>query len=812
MKEILADRGLSDVSGDMTRKGSRMFYYDCKTRTITRRSEDDKNLVIGEQDKGRFDNILNYISKSDEPLAYYAKLSAEDRDGDMHDYNIGFVCSDVKEKIIITLTHSDTLCSSEHTIDALTGLYNRNGFSLWIEQHKEIFQSSEEHKTMVVYFDVQRFKMVNELYGLQQGDRLLKHIGNVLGTTVLKMGYGAGCHMDSDRFVFVVSCLPEKMNQVVEDVLDEIASFDLPFEITCNAGIYVMTENYHSADTLIDRAIMAQSVIKGSYTTRYSYYTDKMREELVTEQEIIGMMRAGIQNEEFVLYYQPQYNHETGMLIGAEALVRWKHAEKGLISPGVFIPVFEKNGFITKLDLYVFEKVCRFLRTCMCENIPIVPISINLTRYDIFYPNFIEMLEDTRRSYGVPPEYIRVEITESVALGNSHFINEAMRKLYEFGYVVEMDDFGSGYSSLNILKDIDFDVIKLDMKFLEKEEDESKRGGTILSSVVRMVNWLGLPMIAEGVETINQADFLKSIGCNYIQGYLYSKPLPEEEYKNHLLSTKLGTTIPRMKLTDALEAVNFLSNDSLETLIFSNFVGGAAIFEFKNGEIEILRVNEKYLVEFGMNLTQKEVVESDFLSAFDDNEKATYLNMLERAIETEEEQECETWRNISSGCYGNETLCIRSAVRVIGKSKDTYLFYAMVRNITAEKKRLLDLVDTEKRLEKLSEQASIYYWEYTVATKEMRPCYRCMRDMGLPALVKNYPDTAIEMGVFPEEVADMYRDWHRQIAEGVPYLEAVIPMTVGKIPFMVRYTTEFDENNRPIKAYGSATLWMEEKM
>ena len=406
----------------------------------------------------------------------------------------------------------------------------------------------------------------------------------------------------------------------------------------------------------------------------------------------------------------------------------------------------------------------------------------------------------------MPPKYIRVEITESAALGNSQFINAAVKKLHNYGYIVEMDDFGSGYSSLNILKDIDFDIIKLDMRFLESEQGGKNRGGTILSSVVRMVNWLGLPIIAEGVETIQQADFLKSIGCDYVQGFLYSRPLGQEAYEELLNGTQIGSTIPQMKLIDTLNIANFWSSDSLETLIFSNFVGGAAIFEYRGQKPEILRVNRKYLAELGMNLSEKELVNANFLDFFDEAGREVYIKMLDCAIESGEEQESEAWRTITSSCCGEEKMCIRSTVRVIGKSKDNYLFYAMIRNVTAEKKQYDAILDSERRFKMASEQVNIYYWEYTVATREMRPCFRCMRDLGLPALLTNYPDSAIEMGVFPPETADMYRDWHRQIAEGVPSLEAVIPLTVGRIPFIVRYTTEFDENNRPVKAYGSAAL------
>lgn len=779
-----------------------LLFYDNKSKCISDGSGNE--LIVAKKDEEKLYDNLKRIAASGGPAVTYMDICVKNSEGDFTSCNAGIICTAPGEKVIVALKKNEKSCEADHLTDRLTGLLNRNAFSERIRDILAGDGGASAEKYMVVYFDVQRFKTVNDMLGIVEGDRLLKHIAGVVSKAV--EGKGAACRIGSDRFALITKCEKEKMDSFVEKLFEDISGFDLPFEITCNAGVYIVEDVQLSANAIIDRAIMAQSPIKGSYTRRFNYYTEVLREMLLTEQEVTGMMRAALKGDQFVIHYQPQYNHSTGMLVGAEALVRWHHPEKGLIPPGRFIPVFEKNGFITKLDLYVFEQVCIFLRECIDKNLPIVPVSTNLTRYDIFSPNFMEMLEETREKYHVPPKYIRVEITESAALGNSQFINAAVKKLHSYGYVVEMDDFGSGYSSLNILKDIDFDIIKLDMRFLESEQGGKNRGGTILSSVVRMVNWLGLPIIAEGVETIRQADFLRSIGCDYVQGFLYSKPLKQNEYEELLSGSQIGSTIPQMKLIDTLDIANFWSSDSLETLIFSNFVGGAAIFEYRNGRPEILRVNQKYLSELGMNLTEKELVSADILDFFDEAGRKAYVNMLERAIETGDEQESEAWRTISSPCCGEEKMCIRSAVRVIGKSKDNYLFYAMIRNVTAEKERYEAILDSERRFKMASEQINIYYWEYTVATKEMRPCFRCMRDLGLPPLLTNYPDSAIEMGIFPPETADMYRDWHKQIAEGVPSLEAVIPLTVGRIPFIVRYTTEFDENNRPVKAYGSAAL------
>lgn len=215
-------------------------------------------------------------------------------------------------------------------------------------------------------------------------------------------------------------------------------------------------------------------------------------------------------------------------------------------------------------------------------------------------------MEQTRLAYGVPARLLRVEITESSAMGDVDEVNFVIRRLHELGYTVEMDDFGSGYSSLNVLKDLETDIIKLDMNFLKGQI--GGRGGTIISSVVRMAKWLGMPVIAEGVETVEQADFMRSIGCDYIQGYLYSKPLPEEETTALLARSRIGITIPKLNLIDSLNAVNFWDPRSQETLIFNSYVGGAAIMDYCEGHLELLRVNAKYVQEIGMNLSEKELI------------------------------------------------------------------------------------------------------------------------------------------------------------------------------------------------------------
>ncbi len=731
--------------------------------------------------------------------------------GNQHQCRISFImtppCKSMQMIVTDITKESETLRKLERQtyFDELTGLLTRYAFCRLVDDRTGSGKCAAGQYAMI-YFDVQRFKAVNDMFGIEAGDRLLIHIADSMRNIV--EDNDLCCRIGSDRFVAFVHCEDGNPEQIVEKMLDEITDFDLPFEITCNAGIYLLSENRHLADSLIDRAIMAQSAIKGSYTQKHSRYTEQMRKEMLTEQEIVGNMATALANKQFTPYFQPQYNHATKMLIGAEALVRWIHPERGLIPPDVFIPIFERNGFITKLDLYVFEQVCIFLRNCLDQNLPVVPISTNFSRHDVFHPDIVEDLEKIREKYDIPVELLRVEITETAVVGSSQYVNDVICRLHHCGYIVEMDDFGSGYSSLNVLKDIDLDIIKLDMKFLSKQtnanQNADKRGGTILSSVVRMAKWLNLPVIAEGVETVPQADFLRSIGCEYIQGYLYSKPLPQSAFYELLTKSCQNDVSPQISSGGDMGLGDFWNPDSQETLIFSNYVGAAAIFDFHDGEIEILRVNQKYLRELNVTQTEKELVGVSPFEFLNDREKDIYFEMLERAGITKMEESCETWRIVRSSGINSDAICVRSDVRLLGRNEEHFLFYATIRNVTAEKQVSKETKDNERRFKMASEQVNMYYWEYDICTKDMYPCSRCMRDLGLPAVLHNYPESAIEMGVIQPEAAETYREMIRQLTEGARKAEGIIVMTEKKIPFRVRYTTEFDASGCPLKAYGSA--------
>jgi len=764
--------------------------------------------VASEETASRIRTAIEDISISQNSEAKFAQYFLKTRDGIWRWYRMGFVRGAGEKVVYITLTDINEEIVSNRRLrhiaeyDELTGLLSHSAFNRAVEmtllKHPEDAAGGEY---AIVFFDILRFKAVNDLFGMAEGDRLLIYVADIIAAAAGNTG--AASRIGSDRFAVFLRKKGDELEAFIRSYLEAIADYDLAFEIVSNAGIYVLNDENLSVDAMLDRAIIAQASIKGSYATKYSYYSEEQRDAMLSEQEIVGVMTTALAEKQFLVYFQPQYNHSTGKLVGAEALVRWKHPERGMIMPGTFIPIFEKNGFISKLDLFVFEQVCIFQRSCLDRGLKAVPISVNLTRYDLFQCDFIEQMENVRKKHGVTTDLIRIEITETAIVGSNQHAAGIIEKLHSYGYVVEMDDFGSGYSSLNVLKDINMDILKLDMKFVAENETDS-RGGIVLSSIVRMAKWLNLPVIAEGVEHAHQADFLRSIGCDFMQGYLYSKPIPQKDYESLLRESNTADTATQIELIDRFDAHNFWDPESQETLIFNSYVGAAKIFSYQDGKIEVMRVNQKFLRELGGSIAEKDVLTTDPLDCFDAENRRRYIEMLERAKASGEEEECEYWRRVMP-CQG-ERMCMHSSVRVIGRSGDISLFYESIRNITSEKEAVAEILHRESMFRVAQDQINIYYWEYDVKTRIMKPCYRCMRDLGLPPIVTNYPEPAIEMGIFPPEVADMYRQMHRQIENGAAELSADIPLTSERVLFRVRYTTEFDDEGNPVKAYGSAVL------
>ena len=482
----------------------------------------------------------------------------------------------------------------------LTGLFARNPFFTQTETFLRVNETAAG-KYCLVAIDIEHFKLFNEWYGQVAGDKLLREIGAHLNKMRQEFGGIAG-YMGGDDFVIV---LPND-EKVLENLKCRITGFVRAYGghtgFLPAFGFYIIDDISLSVSQMYDRAILAQETVKGNYAVRCAYYSSDMKTRLENNHVLLTEVQAGLERDEFIYYLQPKCNLNTGKIVGLESLVRWKHPEKGIVAPGYFIPVMESNGLITELDMKVWEQVCQTLQDWIKSGHKVIPISVNVSSVDIYAIDVVEHFKNLVRKYGLPPEYVELEITESAYVEEYKVITGVAEALRNAGFTVLMDDFGSGYSSLNMLKDVNVDVLKIDMKFLKMDENTMDKGMGILEAVTRMANIMGLRMIAEGVETEDQINYLLNMGCIYGQGYFFYKPLPVEEIK--VLLNDENNVDYRGIQARKIEHVRFkdlfqseLASDS----ILNNILGPIAIYDVYCDNVELLQVNDKYCLLVGQD-------------------------------------------------------------------------------------------------------------------------------------------------------------------------------------------------------------------
>ncbi len=408
--------------------------------------------------------------------------------------------------------------------DDLTGVLCDKVFMQRVEE-KMNSVSPEEY--CIIYLDIYKFKLINEMFGYEKGDELLCVLAEELNQIAWDNGGLCG-RISGDKYVLFLPHREDVIN-IFKDQKNDIRKL-LPIEIYLYYGVYVIKDTTIPVNRMVDYAQLAQKAVKGNYDNYVSYYDERIKEKIVKEQEIISSMTQALEDGEFIIYLQPQYNYREGTINGAEALVRWNHPERGLIPPGEFIPVFETNGFIIKLDENVWEQVCKLLRKWLDEGKKPLPISVNVSRADLLKGSVAEKIKKLITKYNLTSDLIRVEVTESAYMDNPKQLIMEIDKLRDNGLQVEIDDFGSGYSSLNMLKDVPIQVLKTDLKFLEETGIEARKE-RILDSVINMAHQMGMIVIAEGVETKEQADYLLKLNCENMQGYYFSRPVPVEEFE-----------------------------------------------------------------------------------------------------------------------------------------------------------------------------------------------------------------------------------------------------------------------------------------
>ena len=412
--------------------------------------------------------------------------------------------------------------------DFLTGIYGQQKF---YQATRELLDQRAGANFAFIHFDIDRFRIINTLYGSKEGDRLIHFVAGAIRKVMTAYGRGTYGRLGGDVFGM---CVPYEdgaaIYHILEGIRAEIRKHSVHYYLETCAGIYLVDDPDMEVAAMHDNAEIAAAQCKGQYMVHDVLYTEEIGQKVLREQHIIDEMDAALAEQQFIVYFQPKYQLKKMAPYGAEALVRWKKPSGEIVLPNEFIPIFERNGFITKLDYYVWEKVCQFIDSELSQGRNPAPISVNVSRVNLYNPDFMDSLIDLIHRYHIPPHYLNLELTESVFSEDAELIQRAVNYLHDAGFTILMDDFGSGYSSLNILKDVDLDVLKIDMKFFSKG-NTAEKGAKIIEAVIRMAESLDMMVIAEGVEEKHQVDFLNDLGCDYIQGYYFGRPMSQDQYE-----------------------------------------------------------------------------------------------------------------------------------------------------------------------------------------------------------------------------------------------------------------------------------------
>ena len=417
--------------------------------------------------------------------------------------------------------------------DILTGSNNLFAF---ISKATTILEENPLQRFATVYMDIDRFKLINDKYGFSVGDHVLIDFASIISKNLRNNEiYG---RIDADKFVLFMKFMGmSEFDNRIMSLFNEVSSHlreDIGYRASLIGGVYIIRDKI-DISAAIDRANLARKSIKDHHHSTYEIFNESMKSSIVIKNDIETAMESAIEHEEFKVYYQPKFNIFTNTIYGSEALVRWERPGYGLVSPGLFIPIFEDNGFIAEVDFYVFDKVCALMRELMDKGIKVYPVSVNFSRVHLNNDKIIKRLISVVGKYDISPSLIEVEITESAFSEGDDFTPALLNEIRRLGFKLSMDDFGSGLSSLNSLRKFPFDILKLDKDFFNKE-GISEKEKLVVANIVNLAKQLNMSVIAEGIETEEQAEFLRSIDSPIVQGFLYSKPIPQDQFvKDYLL-------------------------------------------------------------------------------------------------------------------------------------------------------------------------------------------------------------------------------------------------------------------------------------
>ncbi len=430
--------------------------------------------------------------------------------------------------VLVMLVIKYQLLYKQYGRDDVTGGKNKKEFE---RIAKDLLKGDGSY--VVVYANIDRFKLINETYGNDVGDQILRQIHKIIDDELRWDEVSGRIMADNFGVLMRYHSLPKldqrlyRISKQLSELTDEQGN---SYGIILYFGVYVVEEDETNISVMLEHANLARKKISPSHLVPMGIYDVKESQRLGRDKALEMKMHNALEQGHFVPFLQPKYELEGESIAGAEALVRWIDPEEGMIYPNEFIPLFESNGFIVELDLYMFEEVCKLVERWNKEGHPIIPVSVNLSRSHFEIPNFFDYYEYVLKKYDVPPRSIEIELTESLFFNDMESLSVLVQQIHDAGLSCSIDDFGSGYSSLNMLKDVKVDALKLDRVFFESG-DNDERGKDIVQSVIQLAQALDLHTISEGVEEREQVEFLKEMHCDLIQGYVFAKPMPVPEFE-----------------------------------------------------------------------------------------------------------------------------------------------------------------------------------------------------------------------------------------------------------------------------------------
>ena len=684
-------------------------------------------------------------------------------------------------------------------IDAATGLLGKEAF---FDEAAAYLRHSGARDVSIVCFDVDHFKLFNDLHGLDCGDELLRYLGRALALRFSPDGAQPLARLAADTFALCATGIrPERVERILVDISSECPN---GIDAIVRAGVYRIEDPASPVSIMCDRAVIALRTVKGSYFDRVALYDPGMREALVLERDVVAGIESALREDRIELFLQPKCNIRTGKIVGAEALARWRHPERGIVAPGEFIPLIERNGLVRSLDLRVWEKTAAWIRGLIDEGVQPVPVSVNVSRADIYLVDVAAELHALVERYGIEPSLIEVEITESAYSERPDRIVAAFDELAERGFTVLMDDFGSGYSSLNMLKDINVDVLKIDMRFLDRDDRRSK---DIMESVIRMARWLDLPVIAEGVETREQVNFLLDVGCSYAQGYYYARPMEAAAFEA-LLTDGSKVQHEQCALQDArrpiLDFRDLLHENTISDRMLSSIIGSVALYSYADGDLRLIRGNEAYrrlIATLGEGVNGAEEGGS-LLPFVHDEDRDALVAAAEETVRScpDDGVEVVVRRMGTNGCHWHKMRLFH-----LNTTNGSATVYGSVTDVTERMEYMEALRKSEQRFEMTLEASGTVVFELDIPTRTARYSEFLQQAFGLAETVANAPEGFIEQGTVAEESIEDFRAIYRDLYAGAPRTSAVVRAIMGdgsRAWNRVTLLAMPNEAGAPVKAVG----------